>query len=99
MADLKRTASTILIEPEPKGTAAAILSACLHKFAEAKDAILLITPSDHFIPDAVYFNKCIADSVPAVQLGKMGTFGIRARYPETGYGYTTTSKSQTMKQL
>lgn len=91
MADLKRKASTILIEPEPKGTAAAILSACLHKFVEAEDAILLVTPSDHFIPDVIYFNKCIADSLPAVQHGKMVTFGIKPRYPETGYGYIKTS--------
>ena len=41
----------ILIEPEAKNTAAAILAASIFAGAKNQDAVLLVAPSDHLIPD------------------------------------------------
>ena len=77
----------ILIEPEAKNTAAAILAATL--FAQSKDpkAILLVAPSDHVMPDTAAFHEAIRLGLSNVQNHKMVTFGIKPTHPETGYGY------------
>ena len=49
----------ILIEPEAKNTAAAILAASIFASAKNQDAVLLVAPSDHLIPDIENFHKTI----------------------------------------
>ncbi|MDA7455155.1 mannose-1-phosphate guanylyltransferase/mannose-6-phosphate isomerase [Planktomarina temperata] len=77
----------ILIEPEAKNTSAAILAASL--FAQAKDenAVMLVAPSDHMIPDVRNFHETIKVGLAHVQNRKVVTFGIKPTHPETGYGY------------
>jgi mannose-1-phosphate guanylyltransferase/mannose-6-phosphate isomerase len=82
----------ILIEPEAKNTAAAILAASLFAQATDEDAVLLVAPSDHLIPDRVDFHNAIAMGMPQVQSGQMVTFGIKPTHPETGYGYLKLSR-------
>ena len=77
----------ILIEPEARNTAPAILAACLHAYAEYEDAVLLICPSDHNIPDAYRFHQSVVRGLKAVQDGQLVTFGIEPNRAETGYGY------------
>ena len=47
----------ILIEPEAKNTAAAILAASIFAYRKNKNAVLLVAPSDHVIPDTENFHK------------------------------------------
>ena len=77
----------ILIEPEAKNTAPAILAASLCAIARDPEAILLVAPSDHIIPDTAAFHQAISVGLSQVERGKMVAFGITATYPETGYGY------------
>ena len=77
----------ILIEPEAKSTAAAILAASVFARMENQDAILIVAPSDHVIPDTEYFHETIKLGLSYVQTGKIVTFGIKPTHPETGYGY------------
>ena len=77
----------ILIEPEAKNTAAAILAASIFAHMKNQDAILLVAPSDHVIPDTENFHKTIKVGLSYVQTGKIVTFGIKPIHPETGYGY------------
>ncbi len=77
----------ILIEPEAKNTAAAILAASIFAHEKDKDAVLLVAPSDHVIPDIPAFHEAIKVGVSHVQNQKMVTFGIKPTHPETGYGY------------
>ena len=51
----------ILIEPESKNTAPAILAAALYAIANDKDAILLVSPSDHLIPDIRAFHEIVLE--------------------------------------
>lgn len=77
----------ILIEPEAKNTAASILAASLFAVLSDKDAILLVAPSDHVIPDNNSFHEAILSGLYHVQNSKVVTFGIKPTHPETGYGY------------
>ena len=77
----------ILIEPEGRNTAPAVLAAALHVAARDPDAILLVAPSDHVIPDAGAFRAAVARGVAAVEAGNLVTFGITPARAETGYGY------------
>jgi mannose-1-phosphate guanylyltransferase/mannose-6-phosphate isomerase len=82
----------ILIEPEAKNTAAAILAASIFAHSRDENAILLVAPSDHVIPDTSAFHEAIKAGLSHVQKQKMVTFGIKPTHPETGYGYLELSK-------
>ncbi|MBO6944602.1 mannose-1-phosphate guanylyltransferase/mannose-6-phosphate isomerase [Altererythrobacter sp.] len=79
--------SAILIEPEARNTAPAILAAALHLAERAPDALMLVTPSDHLIPDHKAFQQAVLAAAPRAQAGDLITFGIVPTRPETGYGY------------
>lgn len=83
----------ILIEPETKNTAAAILAASIFVHAKDKDAVLLVAPSDHVIPDTHAFHDAIKVGLAHVLNQKMVTLGIRPTHPETGYGYLELSSA------
>lgn len=77
----------ILIEPEARNTAPAVLAAALWAFAKDPAAVLLVAPSDHVVPDTAAFHSAVAKGMSAVQQGQLVTFGITPTHPETGYGY------------
>ena len=77
----------ILIEPEGRNTAPAVLAATLHVAAQDLDALILVAPSDHAISDPAAFRAAVARGVPAAQAGRIVTFGITPTHPETGYGW------------
>lgn len=77
----------ILIEPVIKNTAAPILGACLHIIEEDPDGILVVTPSDHLIPDVQAFQQALTLGLPQLANQEFITFGISPATPETGYGY------------
>jgi mannose-1-phosphate guanylyltransferase/mannose-6-phosphate isomerase len=77
----------ILLEPVARNTAPALAVAALHIAAEESDALMLVLPSDHLIPDAAAFRREVEVAVPAARNGHLVTFGIEPRWAETGYGY------------
>ncbi|MFY2822317.1 mannose-1-phosphate guanylyltransferase/mannose-6-phosphate isomerase, partial [Ruegeria sp. MALMAid1280] len=77
----------ILIEPEGRNTAPAVLAAALRAHAEDADAVLLVAPSDHVVPDVAAFQAAVARGMEAVAQGQLVTFGITPTHPETAYGY------------
>lgn len=81
----------VLIEPEGRNTAPAVLAAALHLLAEDEDAVVLVAPSDHAMPDAAAFRAAVACGLQAVAEGRLVTFGVRPTRPETGYGYLALS--------
>ena len=80
-------AGPILIEPEAKNTAAAILAASIFAHDRDENAILLVAPSDHVIPDTAAFHEAIKVGLSHIQNHKMVTFGIKPTHAEIGYGY------------
>ncbi|KFG90521.1 Mannose-1-phosphate guanylyltransferase [Sphingobium herbicidovorans NBRC 16415] len=79
--------AAILIEPEGRNTAPAILAAALHLLAKEPDAVMLVAPSDQVVPDVAAFHAAVGKGLAAARRGDLVTFGIRPTRPETGYGY------------
>ncbi len=77
----------ILIEPAARNTAPAILAAALYLAARDPEAVMLVAPSDHVVPDIAAFHAAVASGMQAVAQGDLVTFGIRPTHAETGYGY------------
>ncbi len=77
----------ILIEPEGRNTAPAILAAALYLAQKQPDAIMLVAPSDHVISDKAAFHEAVGKGLSAIAQGQMVTFGIQPTRAETGYGY------------
>ncbi len=78
---------TVLIEPAQRDTAPAVIAAALQVAESDPDALLLVAPSDHLIPDEAAFRNSIDAAIPAALAGQLVTFGIKPDHPETGYGY------------
>ena len=79
----------ILIEPEGRNTGPAVLAAALwlDRSGAGENALMLVAPSDHLVPDAEAFRGAVELGVPAAEAGKLVTFGIAPDHAETGYGY------------
>ncbi len=87
LAALEIAAETILIEPTGKNTAPAALAAVLSIARKDPDALILVTPSDHAIPDAACFLAAVEAASEAALAGELVTFGVPPDRPEPGYGY------------
>ncbi len=87
MAEVGADPRAIMIEPEGRNTAPAILAAALWLEANDPDALMLVAPSDHVVPDAEAFRAAVMAGGPAAREGRLVTFGITPDRPETGYGY------------
>ncbi len=77
----------ILLEPEPRDTAPAVLAAALRVVALDPEGMVLIAPSDHHIPDIEAFRDAVRAGLPVAEADGIVTFGIRPDRAETGYGY------------
>ncbi len=77
----------VLIEPEARNTAPALLAAAVVQAQHDPQAIMLAAPSDHYITQADAFRATVAAGLEAAQAGQIVTFGITPDRPETGYGY------------
>lgn len=80
-------ADSILVEPEPRNTAPAILAAALHLHRRDPSSLMLVAPSDHMMSDEELFKKSLLAAKQAADAGTMVTFGVEPTRPETGYGY------------
>jgi mannose-1-phosphate guanylyltransferase/mannose-1-phosphate guanylyltransferase/mannose-6-phosphate isomerase len=77
----------ILIEPEGRNTAPAVLAAALFLEQDDPEALMLVAPSDHVVPDAPAFRAAVEAGAKAARAGRLVTFGIKPTHGETGYGY------------
>ena len=77
----------IILEPVGRNTAPAIAAAAFRAMKRAKDALLLVLPSDHLIVDEDAFEETVLSAVPHARSGRLVTFGVQPSRPETGFGY------------
>ncbi len=78
---------TVLSEPMPRNTAAAIFYAAMFLKKKYNDPVMVVLPADHFISDIAGFTNIIKKAVSLAENGSLATIGIKPDYPETGYGY------------
>jgi mannose-1-phosphate guanylyltransferase/mannose-6-phosphate isomerase len=81
------TSQAIILEPVGRNTAPAVALAALDAIEKGDDPLLLVLAADHVIRDDETFRKAVVKASTAAQAGKLVTFGIVPRGPETGYGY------------
>lgn len=79
--------AAVLIEPSARSTAPAVLAAALWLARRHPEAVMLVAPSDHVIPDTAAFRHSVMQALPRALAGDLVTFGIAPVRPETGYGY------------
>ncbi len=80
--------ANILCEPSMNNTAPAIAYAALRLEALHKDAVFVVTPSDHVILKAELFRQKIKQAIDfAASRDALVTLGIQPTRPATGYGY------------
>ncbi|WP_171132803.1 MULTISPECIES: mannose-1-phosphate guanylyltransferase/mannose-6-phosphate isomerase [unclassified Ruegeria] len=83
----------VLIEPDGRNTAPAVLAAALHLAASDPDGVMIVAPSDHVVPDKAAFHAAVEKGLTAITERKdLVTFGITPDRPETGYGYLKLSQ-------
>jgi len=81
-------AARVLVEPRRRNTASAALWASLRVAAEDREAVVVLLPADHHVPDARLFAADVRRAVHAADRARvLVTLGIPPTRPETGYGY------------
>ena len=87
MAAMEVAPLAILIEPEGRNTAPAVLAAALWLEQHDPEGIMIVAPSDHVMTDPDGFRTTVFAAVDAAAAGHPVLFGITPTRPETGYGY------------
>ena len=81
-------ATSFILEPFGRNTAAAIAAAALHvSKTHGEEAIMLVLAADHLIADQQAFSSAVSQATVLARQQKLVTFGIQPDTPETGYGY------------
>ena len=87
LREIAVVAGAQILEPAGRNTAPAVAVAALQVMDTNPDGIMLVLPADHLIRDVAQFHKVVATAASAAAEGRLVTFGIVGREPETGYGY------------
>jgi mannose-1-phosphate guanylyltransferase/mannose-1-phosphate guanylyltransferase/mannose-6-phosphate isomerase len=78
---------TIVLEPVARNTAPAVAAAALIASQQDPEALILVMPADHTVPDPKGFLEAVQAGQPAAEAGALVLFGIEPDSPATGYGY------------
>lgn len=79
--------NNILLEPVGKNTFIPISLLSKLIFNKDSEAIIIVTPSDHFIKNKNRFLRNLKIGIKAAELGHIVTLGVIPHRAETGYGY------------
>ncbi len=81
------TSLTQILEPAGRNTAPAVAVAALCIADADPVGVMLVLPADHMIRDVGGFHDALGEAAALAAEGRLVTFGIVGREPETGYGY------------
>jgi len=87
LKSLGAAARATYLEPCGRGTAAAIALVANELVRDDPEAVMLVLPADHDIPDASAFAEAVETGEIAARQGALVVFGVEPRWAETGYGY------------
>lgn len=77
----------LVVEPYPRGNAAAIALAMAALAAFDPEAVVAVLPSDHVVEKRGQFRKVLIAATAAAERGHLVTIGITPERPDTGFGY------------
>ncbi|MBP1749729.1 MAG: Mannose-phosphate guanylyltransferase [Deltaproteobacteria bacterium] len=82
-----------VVEPVGRDTAPCIGLAASIVMSADPDAVMVVLPSDHFVPDEKHFTALIKKAIKIARSSDdLITIGITPDRPETGYGYIKRGK-------
>ena len=79
--------ASLLLEPTPRDTAAAIGIAAAAVVARDPNATMLVLAADHVIEDGAGFARVVDGALPAAEAGRIVVFGVKPTAPSTAFGY------------
>jgi mannose-1-phosphate guanylyltransferase/mannose-6-phosphate isomerase len=90
----------LILEPEIKDTAAAIIVSAIFIYKDNSEANILVLPSDHFITHNSKFEDTIKKGIETLKQGKsIVTFGITPNKENTNYGYFRVEKEDSYYEI
>jgi mannose-1-phosphate guanylyltransferase/mannose-6-phosphate isomerase len=90
LEEIGRPVNKLVLEPVGRNTAPSACIAALIAARTDPEALVLLAPSDHMIPDSQAFARIVESGIAAAEAGALVTFGITPDSPHTGYGYIET---------
>lgn len=79
--------ANFLLEPQPRGNAAAIGLVAAFLQAHHPDAIMVVLTSDHYIGNETEFHRYLESAVELAEKGSLVTLGIEPTFAATRFGY------------
>jgi mannose-1-phosphate guanylyltransferase len=80
--------TNVLSEPVGRNTAAAVGLAAQYLLSLDAEALMVVLPADHVIPDSTAFCTSVQQAAEAARRHDvLMTLGVQPTYPATGYGY------------
>ncbi|HEU5287190.1 MAG TPA: mannose-1-phosphate guanylyltransferase [Candidatus Limnocylindria bacterium] len=80
-------ADHVVVEPYPRGNAAAIGLAMAALYAFDPEAVVAVLPSDHVVEKRSKFRDVLIAATAAAERGDLVTLGVAPERPDTGFGY------------
>jgi mannose-1-phosphate guanylyltransferase len=80
-------ADHVVVEPYPRGNAAAVGLAMAALAAFDPDAVVAVLPSDHVIEKKAQFRKVLIAATAAAERGHLVTLGVKPDSADPGFGY------------
>lgn len=77
----------LLLEPEPRDSAAAMAAAAAWTEKRDPDGMLAFVASDHHIPDQEAFREAVLAAADGAADGRIVTLGVKPDEPSSAYGY------------
>lgn len=74
-----------LLEPEARGSAAAVAAAAAWVAARDPEGVLVVAPADHHIPDAAAFARAAETAARAAESGGVVALGVAPTAPSVAY--------------
>ena len=95
LRQINKKSNGIILEPFGRNTAPAVALAALNLIKNNNNCSLLVLSADHHIDDNKVFHSAIKEAKKHSDNGKLVTFGVLPKKPETGYGYIEANFSST----
>lgn len=84
--------ANILLERKSLNTAFAVSIGTLFAASNHINPLILVLPSDHYIPESHKFAKLISEAIPVALEGKLVIFGVEPTSVNTEFGYIKRGK-------
>lgn len=97
LSEIGADTKALIVEPAARDTAPAVLAGAIAAMDQDPEALLLVAPSDHLIPDSAGLRESVRDAIPTACAGQIVAFGVPPSRPETGYGYLEPAKGITAR--